>query len=186
MTSEELERHLEGARETPNLEFKCAIPWKRETFVKDILAMSNVLDGGIIIVGVEDETFIRQGLSPEIIKTYNLGNMRDGIAPFADPRVLFDLAIVSDASGKKFAVISVRPFEDLPVICRRDGLDVQAGTIYTRSRDRRPQSARVSTSSEMREIVERAAFLSARRLERIGFVPNIEVKYDYDSELEGL
>lgn len=186
MTSEELEKHLEGARETPNLEFKAAIPWSRDTFVKDILAMSNVIDGGMIIVGVEDKTFVRQGLSPELITTYDIDVMRDGIAPFADPRAVFDLSIVSDGSGKQYAVISVYPFDDLPVICRRDGADVQAGTIYVRSRDKRPQSARVASSSEMREIVERASVLSARRLKKIGFIPDIAAEYDYDRELEGL
>lgn len=182
----EVETLLSGAEETDVLEFKAAIPWNRNLFVKDILAMANVIDGGRIVVGVEDGTFNRQGLTPDQLATYSIDAMRDAIAPFAEPRVVFRRDIVTDLAGRAYVIIEVAPFEDVPVICRRDGDDVRAGVIYYRSRTRRPQSAAIASAAEMRDVVERAAALSARRLRRIGFVPDVPVGPDYTRELGGL
>jgi predicted HTH transcriptional regulator len=186
MDTEVLESLLEGAEETDSLEFKGAMAWDKATLVKDILAMANVLDGGRIVIGVEDRTFVRQGLSPEDLATYDIDIMRDQIAPFADPLVVFSRVIVEDRNGINYVVIEVSPFEEIPVICKRDGADVQAGTIYYRSRAQRPQSARVATSSDMREIIESSVSRRMRQLRRMGFVAEPEVGYDYDAELGGL
>jgi predicted HTH transcriptional regulator len=171
MTPELLESLLQGARETDAVEFKAAISWNRDLFVKDILAMANVVDGGAIIVGVEDGTFARQGLSTEQLATYEPDVMRDQVEPFADPRVIFTFSVVADGNGLKFGVLEVAPFDDIPVICARDGRDVEAGTVYFRSRSRRPESARVKRSADMREIIESAVARRSRALRRIGFVP---------------
>lgn len=186
MNTDELEALLNGTEETDVLEFKAAVPWDRKLFVKDILALANVIDGGRIVIGVEDQTFARQGLTPEQLETYKIDEMRDGIAPYADPRVVFRLHKVKDADDRNYAVIEVSPFEDFPVICARDGADVCEGVVYFRSRRRRPASAPVGSSSDMRDIIERAAVLSARRLQKIGFIPQVEDGPDYDAELGGL
>jgi predicted HTH transcriptional regulator len=186
LDTQALEALLDGAEETDSLEFKAAMPWDRNTLVKDILAMANIIDGGRIIIGVEDSSFQRQGATEEQIRTYKIDAMRDGIAPFADPRVVFGCEVVADHEGRRYVVIEVRPFEDVPVICRRDSADVKAGTIYFRSRARRPQSARVESSADMRDIIERSAALRMRNLARLGFVAQPESTYDYDAELKGL
>ena len=186
MDTETLEQLLDGAEETDTLEFKAAIEWSKNTFVKDILAMTNVIDGGRIIVGVEDETFERQGLTDEQIATFNIEIMKDQIAPYADPLVVFRCEIASDRAGRRYAVIEVSPFERIPVVCRRDGADVKAGTVYFRSRARRPQSARVQTSSEMQEIIETAVVRTMRRMRRMGFEVEEPEGYDYDEELGDL
>lgn len=185
MTTEELEALLDGAEETDSLEFKGAMAWNRK-LVKDILAMANVIDGGRIVIGIKDGTGDRQSLSDDQAASYNIEKLRDEVAPFADPRVVFRCDIVIDREGRRLAVLSVSPFEDLPVICRKDGPDIAAGSIYFRSRTRRPASARVDNSADMRDIVERAAALSTRRLKRMGFMPVTEPGYDYDAELGGL
>ncbi|MBY0301189.1 MULTISPECIES: helix-turn-helix domain-containing protein [Sphingomonas] len=186
MNTEDIEALLTGAEETDALEFKGAVSWDRNLFVKDILAMANVIDGGRIVIGVEDGTFVRLGLSAEQVASYRIDEMRDGIAPFADPRAVFRMETVTDAAGLRFVVIEVSPFEDVPVICKRDGADVRAGVVYFRSRTRRPESAAVANSTDMRDLVERSAALSARRLRRIGFVPELQPGPDYDAELGGL
>jgi predicted HTH transcriptional regulator len=61
MNTQELEQILEGGTETQRIEFKGACDWSVRLLAKDILALSNVRDGGYIVVGVEDETFNRQG-----------------------------------------------------------------------------------------------------------------------------
>lgn len=183
MSPEELEALLQGARETDAVEFKSATNWNRDLFVKDILAMANVVDGGAIIIGVEDATIARQGITNGQIATYIYDQMRDQIEPFADPRVIFTFNVVTDECGLRYGVIEVAPFEDVPVICARDGADVQAGTVYFRSRSRRPESARVRRSADMREIIESAIARRSRMLRRIGFVPDAQDQHDFDAEL---
>jgi predicted HTH transcriptional regulator len=186
--TEQLERLLDGAEETDTLEFKGPMAWDKTSLVKDILAMANVIDGGRIIVGVEDGTYQRIGLTDEQAATFDIEVMRDQVAPFADPRVTFRCDVVPDAGGLRYAVIEVSPFDDLPVVCRRDGTGIEAGTIYFRTRRGRARSARVDNSSDMRDIIERAAALSARRLARIGFVPAEAHPLDeaFDRELDDL
>lgn len=156
---------LEGAEETDVLEFKAAMPWSTG-LIKDILAMANLQDGGRIVIGIEDETYVRQGMTDAQIATYNPDIMRDQVTPFADPFVEFTTSVTADRHGLNYVVIVVSPFREIPVICKRDGgpkNELQAGSIYYRSPVRRPQSARVSSSSDMRSIVEVAA---ARQLQR--------------------
>lgn len=186
MDTEEIERILTGAEETDALEFKSAVPWDRNLFVKDILAMANVTDGGRIVVGVQDGSFTRIGLTAGEADSYNIEVMRDQIAPFADPRAVFRVEKATDRLGLLFVVIDVSRFEEIPVICKRDGSDVKAGTIYFRSRTRRPESAPVTNSSDMRDLIELSVVRSAQRLQRIGFVPALQPGPDYDSELGGL
>ncbi len=198
MTTDELEALIEGGEETDSLEFKGAMTWDVRTLVRDILAMANVIDGGRIVIGVEDETFVRQGLLEDQVQSYNLDIMRDQVAPYADPNVQFRCAIVTGQDGLRFAVIDVASFETVPVLCRRDGPDVNRGDIYFRSRSGRPSSARVNNSSDMRDIIEAATMRSARRLGRLGFVANSATVhpiaepfdavqlYDYDAELGDL
>ncbi|MGA2496086.1 MAG: ATP-binding protein [Roseiarcus sp.] len=186
MDTHQLEALLDGGEETDSIEFKGAMAWDKNSLVKDILAMANVIDGGRIIIGVEDGTFLRQGLTEDQVQTYDLDIMRDQVAPFADPMVQFRCEIVADRDGRRYAILEIASFESTPVICRRNGADVQAGTVYFRSRARRPQSARVDNSTDLREIIETAAARSMQRLRRLGFTAEVPNPYDYEGELGGL
>lgn len=186
MSPDALESFIAGARETDSVEFKGAIAWDKNIFVKDILALANAIDGGSIIVGVEDATFVRQGLSAEQAATYDYDIMRDQIDPYADPRVIFSKQILQDAGGLDYAVIEITPFEELPVICARDGADVKAGTIYFRSRSRRPESARVAKAEDMREIIETSISRRWRNMRRLGFAGEPQGQNALDNELGGL
>jgi predicted HTH transcriptional regulator len=189
MTPEVLESLLQGARETDAVEFKGPMIWDPKALVKDILAMANIVDGGAIIIGVEEgETFERRGLTEEQIASYKSDVMRDQIAPYADPRVIFSRQVLDDATGLHYVVIEVEPFEEIPVICAKGGPDVDEGVIYYRSRARRPESARVARSEDMREIVESAIVRRSRQLQRIGFAPEsgADLQQAFDQELDGL
>jgi predicted HTH transcriptional regulator len=89
MTLEELESRLEGRTETQTFEVKGPCDWNAPSLAKDILAMANVKDGGIIVIGIEDNTFNRIGVNTAQRDTYNLDTMKDQIAPYADPNVDF-------------------------------------------------------------------------------------------------
>jgi predicted HTH transcriptional regulator len=146
MTTKELEELLQGGAETQTLDFKGACVWSVDTFVKDLLAMANVEHGGRIVVGVEDGTFVRQGVTAAERDSYDVDVMKDQVAPYADPYVEFRVEVVADSTGKEYVVISVAPFDEVPTVCKRDGRDVHKGRIYYRSSVGRPQSAAVGTS----------------------------------------
>lgn len=166
MDPAELDAMLDGASETDALEFKSAIDWNFQTFLKDILALSNVRRGGQIVVGVNENAngFDRVGLSPEQQGTYNLDVMRDQIAPYADPHVNFDVSFAKDTADRTCAIIRVSEFDVYPTICARDGPDnLHVGVVYYRSPGGRPASAGVSNAADMRDILDRAAFRLMRR-----------------------
>lgn len=170
MTTEELEELLQGAQESDSLEFKGAMPWDIG-LIKDILAMANVQDGGHIVIGIEDETLVRQGLSREQIETFSADALMDKVGPFADPHVSFSVHKVRDNDGLNFVVFAVAPFERTPVICAKDGgnrNELQSGTIYYRTKTGRPKSARVDNANDMRDIVERAAIQTMRHFQDLG------------------
>jgi predicted HTH transcriptional regulator len=186
MDTEQLEKLINGQQETDTIEFKAAMQWNRNSLVKDILALANTIDGGTIIIGIEDGTFNRQGVNADMIKSYDIDTMRDQVAPYADPRVVFSCYEVKDFGGLTYIAIEVFSFEEFPVICAKDGPDVAAGTIYYRSRSARPASARVSNSSDLREILEVAIARRSRQLKRMGFAATRQNEYDFDGELAGL
>ncbi|MBY3138990.1 ATP-binding protein [Rhizobium laguerreae] len=188
MTTDELESLLEGAEETDVLELKGAMPWDIG-LAKDILAMANLQDGGRIVIGIEDITYARQGLDEAQLATYKSDEMRDQVAPFADPYVEFSTSVATDRQGLRYVVIAVAPFREIPVICKRSGgskNELQEGTIYYRSPTRRPQSARVSSASDMRSIVEVAAARQMQRFRKLDLEVPTAKGFDYDAELGGL
>ena len=172
MTTEELESKLEGGAETQTLDIKAACDWNAESMAKDILAMSNVQDGGYLIVGVEDGTFARQGITPTQRATYNLDTMRDQMAPFADPHVTFIVEFPHDSNGLEYAVIRVFPFDEVPVICRKGSRDTRPGVVYYRNTDARVQSAAVSNAYDMRDIITSATVKMMQRMVAKGFTVN--------------
>jgi predicted HTH transcriptional regulator len=165
MNTEELELHLQGQAEAPTLDFKAATLWDATRFAKDILAFSNVQDGGTIIIGIEDGTFNRQGINDAQRESYNV----DIMTSFADPHVNFSVTLPVDSDGRQYACIRIEPFQEIPVICRKDSADTRAGVIYYRNRNRRVESASVSNSYDMREIIELATVRLMQKKERAGF-----------------
>ncbi len=188
LTTDELEELLEGADETDALEFKQAMSWDT-SLVKDVLAMANIADGGRIVIGIEDGTFARQGLSAAQLATFQPDQMKDLAGQYADPFVEFSVSKASDRAGKQFVIIAVAPFSLSPVICKKDGgskQELRKGEIYFRSKTRRPCSERISNSSEMRELLDRATVLRMRYLQGLGLQTVPSARYDFDKELDGL
>ncbi|MFA5087094.1 MAG: ATP-binding protein [Candidatus Paceibacterota bacterium] len=186
MTTEELEAKLEGQTESQNLEFKGDVAWDVKSIIKDVLAMSNLQDGGYIILGINDKSLERIGISSANMETYNYDIMKDQIAPYADPFVDFRLYFPKDKDGKDYVVIRIFPFRQIPTICRKDGADVRAGVIYYRNNNGRPQSAAVSNSNDMRDIIEVATLKMMQKKKEIGFTAEVDDKSKLDKELMGL
>jgi predicted HTH transcriptional regulator len=192
MTIEELESKLQGGTETQTFEVKGACDWNVKCLAKDILAMSNVQEGGDIVIGIEDGSFNRQGVTAAQKASYKIDIMKDQMAPYADPHVNFLVGFVTDNTGKEYIIITVLPFEETPVICGKDKSDVHAGDIYYRKKSGRVQSSRVSNSYDMREIITNATAKMMKQLIRMGLnareVVDVatQTKKKLNDELNGL
>lgn len=184
METVELEQWLDGGEETQTFDVKAAGPWDVRLMVKHILAMANVRDGGTILVGVEDKTFVRQGLSEADRASYELDTMRDQLSKYADPHVEVGVSFPRDRDGRVYAAIRVQSFREIPVICRvaDEKAGVRAGVVYYRNSNRRPESAPVSNSYDMRDIITMAAMRTRARLTELGAVPaaqaNLQARLD--------
>lgn len=199
MDTEDFEALLEGARETPQLEFKESMPWNARSLGKHIVAMSNLRDGGRIVIGIQDGTLVRIGVDEGTAATYVDETMQDQIAALADPHIQFTVSRPRDRHGVRFIVITVASFEETPTILRetipgnQQGEAFERGRILIRSRYGRPKSAQVERVDELRELIELAVARRHARLQAIGLLPRQAAEqqeppaaYDYDAELEGL
>jgi len=186
MDVDELESILEGQAETQTIEFKGACGWDVVRMAKDILALSNVQDGGVIVIGVEDGTYKRQGVDAAQMQTFNVETMRDQMAAYADPHVNFVVEYPADSVGKRYVVIRVRSFEEIPVICRKDSQDTRAGVLYYRNKNRRIESAPISNSYDMRDVIEMATVRMMQRKQRFGYAVPAGAGQKFTEELGGL
>lgn len=173
MKIKELETLLDGGTETQTLDFKESCPWNTDTFAKDILAMANVDGGGRMVIGVaenDDGSYTRKGIRIRDKKTYLTDNIMDSMSAFADPYVSVSANFTKDKKEIEYCILSIEPFKEVPVICKKDSTDTHKGEIYYRNRDGRIKSARVSNSHDMRDIIDRAVIKSAKRAQSIGFI----------------
>src|SRR2546430_16078262 len=111
MTINQLEQIIEGQAESPNLDFKTDMAWHDQSFAKDFLAMSNMRDGGTIVIGVEEKAgiFTPVGVPTANEKTYKIDIMRRQLATFCDPSQEFRVDFPKDATGRTFVVIQIAP-----------------------------------------------------------------------------
>ncbi len=179
MVDQELIEIIKSGKETRNIEYKQSIPWSnhenREKLIRTIFAMSNIRDGGFIVIGMRkqsDNSYIPAGIAGTDKATYNEDHMADVISEFADPYVNFALA-TAQIDDKEFLIIQINEFEEIPVICKKDGstTNLKRGKIYIRSR-RKPESIEIPSQSEMRELLEVATDKGIRkffaRVEKVG------------------
>jgi predicted HTH transcriptional regulator len=162
-------------REDRNREFKRSFAWTRresgETMAKvtkTILAMSNLRDGGHIVIGVEEipgsgGRYEPKGVTHEHLQAFSHDDVADWVRDYADPPALFDCSVVT-LDGMDFFVIAVSAFEEFPVICTRSYAEVLSeGAVYVRSRSGRPRSEPVSRYVDMRELLDLAVERGVRR-----------------------
>jgi len=198
MESQELLDLVRHGREERNLEYKRSVNWKdkkiRDRITKTVLSMSNIRDGGAIVVGVEQigEAFKTTGMKAKDLDSFTQDGLSSYINEFADPFAEITVSKVSDEKST-FVVIQVEEFAELPVVCKRDGEhNLRRGAIYTRTR-RKYESAELPSQAEMREILDLAVEKGIRTLQaRIGRAglevvePVAANKQRFDQQLKGL
>ncbi len=93
--------------QTRNVELKQSLSWDDPTtkakVVKAVLGLSNLRNGGFLIIGVEenDGVFTPVGITEEHLTTYNYDNVMGEISRFADPKAIVRMEIVEDTEQPK-------------------------------------------------------------------------------------
>jgi predicted HTH transcriptional regulator len=151
---------IHGSEER-NLEYKRSMSWKDNStkikVTKTSMAMANIPDGGVMIFGVDEIShryFEPRGMNTNDANSFTQDDISDYVNGYADPFVELTVERV-DYDGKLFVVIQIREFDELPVVCKKDGQDLVRGAIYTRPRHKF-ESVPVPSQTEMREILEMA------------------------------
>lgn len=187
MNTDEFEALVLGAEENTSLEFKGPCEWSCRTFAKDILALANIQDGGFIVVGFEDGSLKRLGVSKSQDESFDAEVMQDQMSEFTDSFVSFSVHHLSGNDRKKFVVIRVSEFEEIPVISRIDKYDIHRGAVYYRSRRGRPASKLISNSYDMRDLIDRATVkMMAKRGSQGYEADNSSHEEYYDQEIGDL
>ena len=192
---------LDRLQEAPDIEFKESASWDalKWKIIKTALAMGNLRDGGILIVGVAERTGQEQrtGIGETDLATYVPDNIADQFGSFISPGIDFTLVQVP-YRDKDYLSFEFQEFREIPLVCKQNGPDGEglvAGAVYVRPREGRPRSTKVTDAAQMRELLDLAADKAARRIIERGIRAGLEfpagvrpltVIEQFDRELEGL
>ena len=159
---------IQIGKELRNIEYKGSVSWNddnpKQKIIRSMLAMANIRDGGSVIIGVDQKkggTFELTGMSEADFNSFNYETISAVVAEFADPYITFSLT-KDELDGKRIVIIDVEEFQDIPVICKKDGSLLKRGKVYARGL-RIPESVEVPTQTEMREILDIAIEKGTRK-----------------------
>ena len=195
---ERVENALDRLQEAPDIEFKESASWDslRWKIIKTALAMGNLRDGGILIVGVSQRAGQEPltGISETDLAAYDLDNIADQFGRFISPEIGFTLVQVP-YRGNDYLAFEFQEFREIPLVCKRGGEGLEAGVVYVRPREGCPRSTKVTDAAQMRELLDLAADKAARRIIERGIRAGLElptrdrpptVIEQFERELEGL
>ena len=198
---ERVENALDRLQEAPDIEFKESAPWKtlKWKIIKTALAMGNLRDGGILIVGVSQRAGQQPlaGIGETDLATYDPDTIADQVGSYISPGVEFALA-QAPYREKDYLAFEFQEFREIPLVCKQNGPDgegLEAGVVYVRPREGRPRSTKVTDAGQMRELLDLAADKAARRIIERGIRAGLEfpagarpltVIEQFERELEGL
>jgi predicted HTH transcriptional regulator len=166
-TQKRVEAALGRLFESRDLDFKKSAPWVdlKSKIIKTAMAMSNIRDGGTIVIGVDEsgDTWQATGILPEHLATYDPDVIASQINVYASPAIS-PILVTVDIDGKCFLAIDIPEFAQLPVICQQNGSDgLIKGTIFVRPTGT-PRTERPANAEELREVIDIAGEKSAARI----------------------
>ncbi len=174
ITQEQFEEFLALEHEIPGVEFKGAGSRRDNPLfgkvVRAAIGMANRRDGGFVIIGVSDQSGVLSsvGLSDEQLVTWRHDDISDGFTAHADPPISFDSAVF-EANGKKFVVLQIHEYPDVPIVCKQENKDnsnpkipvakrtvvLRKGACYIRRRHK-AETVEISSAEDMRELLDLA------------------------------
>ncbi len=191
-------------REQRNLEYKGSsvgepFAWGTDPvnsrITRTIMAMANI-GGGSIVIGVDEVSpgvWVPNGVDESVAASYRQDDVQVYVNGRADPYVELSVRRV-DWERRRFVVIQVNGFIELPVVCTRNAGSLKEGAVYTRPYAKH-ETAEIRTQSEMREILDRAIEVGVqKRLRPIveALRDTLNVRLDvsdeqrFDAQREGL
>jgi predicted HTH transcriptional regulator len=186
---------LDRLIEAPDVDFKQSAEWEalRVKIIKGVLAMGNLRDGGIIVVGVAERghNWELEGISDAHLATYETDIVHDSLDQYVSPASNVEV-VLHEHNGKRYLVFHVHEFEALPFICKKDGEGLIRGGMYVRPAAGRPRTERIQSAEDMRDLLSLASEKGARRIleqmRRLDVAPPPDVirergMTDYDREL---
>jgi len=180
MTIDEILELIDRKSETPHWDHKAGFEWNKNNrdhqlgLIRDMMAMANTRDGGVIVLGVENATYKVVGLSPVILNSLDQTDIGQMVNTYADPLMSFELQKVQ-TRGVDIAVIQVPEFKHVPIVCKdsapgRDRkLILRRGALYARTDA--AQTEEISSAEAMRQLLSVALF--KRREELLRSIENI-------------
>jgi len=192
---------LSRCQEQPWLDFKESQSWSELSWrlLKTMMAMSNLRDGGLIVVGVAERsnTWELTGIEPDHLNTFDADDIVDQLSKYASPNVMVDIVIHDDEDAHKYLAFHVHQFHDLPVVCRKNTPDdvkqknrLAPGEIYVRPTVGKPRTEKVTDANQLHDLLELAAMFRARRIievaSQVGLVPGTTSAANYDAELASI
>lgn len=187
--------------ETRGLEFKESMDWgeidDRLELVRTFMAMSNLPDGGAVVIGVRenaDGTYTTVGMLQAHYDSFDPDDVAAQTARYADPPV--DMRTVKGLhEDRRFTVIEIEPSTEVPTICRQahgSGSGVlREGAVYVRPAGT-PRTEEVHTYRDMRAIIDQAVERRIERFRELGLLPALGAesaaghREALDSEIEDL
>ncbi len=176
---------LESPNESKAVEFKPSVSWpskidqiqnndKVQEIIISILGMSNIRDGGKIVLGVEKDAsgsqYTRKGMKDKDLQTYDQDLIFDHVRNFGEPEPKFQVLNV-EYDNKNFIVFAVQSFVIAPIISKNNkNLKKLEHAIFYLRTDK-PETKKVTDPSEMREIIdlaiEKELELFSTRMQRV-------------------
>lgn len=188
---------LDICQESKSIEFKQSVHWDdiQYNLTRTIMAMGNLRDGGIIVIGVSQngDAWDLTGIEEKHLSSYDPDIIIDTVAKYASPPIQMDIILVKYRNDKAFLAIQVTEFDEVPFVCKKNGPDneksLRDGDFYIRPNGK-PRTTKVTSAADMQDLLDLAAEKKARKfLEtayRIGLKPTETDKERYEEELDGL
>lgn len=158
-------REMVGDMERRNMEFKKGMAWTdlRCVLTRTVMAMANLKGGGKIIIGIKEGTSrtpVLAGMSREDFDSYNPDDMASFVNEYAEPSVAV-VPLKKTYGGKHYVILDVKEFDEVPIVCKKDGRkeckdDLRRGSVYHRPK-RKVESTDRFDYADMRELVDLAA-----------------------------
>ncbi|HEX6349686.1 MAG TPA: RNA-binding domain-containing protein [Candidatus Dormibacteraeota bacterium] len=152
---------LEQRHETANLDYKEPIPWADEhrfELIRDMIALANTRGGGHLVIGVRNSDLEPVGMPDRFISTYDRTAVHRQLSKFASPLPRYDTFPVDDRHGRRFIVVTVDEFDEVPIVCRATSpvgpkrVALREGGLYVRTEG--GESVEISNEREMRAFLE--------------------------------
>ncbi len=200
----DLDRYIKASGESSHIDAKGPMKWDKcrdsAELAKDVAAFANSRDGGAVVIGkseLETGKFEYTGLTPEEAASYDTTNVARWVNNRFSPPIHL-ICHQRELEGKRFVVIEVAEFDEMPAICMKELQDPQdpqklllrKGEIYVRTAN--AESAPLQSVEDLRRLIGMATSKRGNEMLKMfgamlkgqPFLPSTSDEEQLDEELE--